>query len=398
MATYSYRAINKESEIIKDRIDASDENELEEKLDSIGLTLIQASRMPFQFKTHLRLNEKDLLGLTYFLKMIFSSGMSLLEGLNSIGQQSSNSRLSQAASLLHSNIESGKSIYGSMHEHPKLFPPIYVSLIKAGEISGNMDKVLDDAMSYLNWKIKLKKDITSAFVYPLIVMTAVFTLMIVLFVFVLPKLVTVLTAMNADLPLVTRIVITTVTLARNYWPLMLMAVLSIPVILNFSYRSPSGRRLIDAFVLKIPVIGPLVRKFDYSRYFRTFATLYRSGMSIDKTLRISSSVVKNTSIAATFNSVTNSVLGGELMSKSLSNTGSFTPLIVNMVEIGEKTGALDSSILNISDIYEKEVPETIKKIFVIIEPAIILILGMIVLLTLSSFFLPLYKVIGGIRR
>lgn len=398
MATYSYRAINKESEIIKDRIDASDENELEEKLDSRGLTLIQASRMPFQFKTRLRLNEKDLLGLTYFLKMIFSSGMSLLEGLNSIGQQSSNSRLSQAASLLHSNIESGKSIYGSMHEHPKLFPPIYVSLVKAGEISGNMDKVLDDAMSYLNWKIKLKKDITSAFVYPLIVMTAVFTLMIVLFVFVLPKLVTVLTAMNADLPLVTRIVITTVTLARNYWPLMLMAVLSVPVILNFSYRSPSGRRLIDAFVLKIPVIGPLVRKFDYSRYFRTFATLYRSGMSIDKTLRISSSVVKNTSIAATFNSVTNSVLGGELLSKSLSNTGSFTPLIVNMVEIGEKTGALDSSILNISDIYEKEVPETIKKIFVIIEPAIILILGMIVLLTLSSFFLPLYKVIGGIRR
>ncbi|MEW6715871.1 MAG: type II secretion system F family protein [Nitrospirota bacterium] len=398
MATYSYRAINKESEIIKDRIDASDENQLEEKLGSRGLTLIQAYRMPFQFKTRLRLNEKDLLGLTYFLKMIFASGMSLLDGLSGIGQQSSNTRLSQAASLLCSKIESGKSMYGSMQEHPETFPPIYVSLIKAGEISGNMDSVLDDAMSYLNWKIKMKKDIVSALVYPLMVMTAVFILITVLFVFVLPKLATVLTSMNAELPLVTRGVMAAATLVKNYWPLMLMAALAVPSILSFSYRTPFARRLLDAFVLKIPVIGDLLRKFDHSRYFRTFATLYRSGMSIDKTLRISSSVVKNTSIAATFNSVTNSVLGGELLSKSLSNTGSFTPLIVNMVEIGEKTGALDSSILNISDIYEKEVPETMKKIFVIIEPAIILILGMIVLLTLSSFFLPLYKVIGGIRR
>lgn len=398
MATYSYRAVNKESQIINDQIDASNENELEERLGSRGLTLIHASKKSFEFKTRLRLNESDLLSLTYFLKLIFTSGMSLLDGLNSIGMQSSNSKVSRAASILHDKIESGKSIYGSMLEHPELFPNIYVSLIRAGEVSGNMDQVLDDAMSYLKWKIKLKKDIGMAFVYPLIVMIAVFSLMGILFIFVLPKLVVVLTTMNAELPLVTRVLISTVEIARDYWPLILLFVIFIPVALNLYYRTYSGRRLIDRFILKVPVIGPLLKKFDHSRYFRTFSTLFKSGMSMDKTLTISSSVVKNTSIADTLENITNAVLGGELLSTSFSRTGAFPPLIVNIIEIGEKTGTLDSSILNISDIYDRDVPETVKKIFVIIEPVMIFILGMIVLLTISSFFLPLYKVVGGIRR
>jgi type II secretory pathway component PulF len=398
MATYSYRAINRDSDIINNKLEASDENDLEEKLGAQGLTLIQAHKVFFQFKSGFRLNDKDLLGLTYFLKMIFASGMSLLDGLSGIGQQSSNTRLSQAASLLCSKIEAGKSMYGSMFEHPETFPPIYVSLIKAGEISGNMETVLDDAMSYLNWKIKLKKDMVSALVYPLMVMTAVFILITILFTFVLPKLTAVLTSMNAELPLVTRIVMAASALIKNFWPLMLLAALALPAMLSFAYRNTFTRRLMDAFVLKIPVIGDLLRKFDYSRYFRTFATLFKTGMSVDKTLNISVSVVKNTSIADTFNSVTNHVLGGELLSKALSRTGGFPPLIVNMVEIGEKTGTLDSSLLNICDIYEKDVPETIKRIFVIIEPAIILMLGMIVLFTIASFFLPLYKIVGGIRR
>lgn len=398
MATYSYRAINKESQIINDQIDASNENELEERLGSRGLTLIKASKLSFELKTRLKLNETDLLNLTYFLKLIFSSGMSLLDGLDSIGMQSSGSKVSRAAAILHDKIESGKSIYGSMLEHPDLFPTIYVSLIRAGEVSGNMDQVLDDAMSYLKWKIKLKKDIGMAFVYPLIVMIAVFSLMGILFVFVLPKLVAVLTTMNAELPLITRILISTVEIARDYWPMILLFVIAVPVALNIFYRSYSGRRLIDRFILKVPIIGPLLKKFDHSRYFRTFSTLFKSGMSMDKTLEISTSVVKNTSIADTFENINNAVLGGELLSTSFSRTGDFPPLIVNIIEIGEKTGTLDSSILNISDIYDRDVPETVKKIFVIIEPVMIFILGIIVLFTISSFFLPLYKVVGSIRR
>lgn len=398
MATYTYRAINKESQIINDQIEAINENDLEERLGSRGLTLINASKRSFEFKTRLKLNEADLLSLTYFLKLIFSSGMSLLEGLNSIGMQSSNSNVSRAAAILHDKIESGKSIYGSMIEHPDLFPDIYVSLIRAGEVSGNMDQVLEDAMSYLKWKIKLKKEIGMAFVYPLIVMGAVFSLIAILFIFVLPKLVAVLTTMNAELPLVTRVLISGVEIARDYWPLILLFLIAAPVALNLYYRSYSGRRHIDRFILKLPVIGQLLIKFDHSRYFRTFSTLFKAGMSMDKTLNISASVIKNTYIAKTFDDITNSVLGGELLSESFSRTGDFPPLIVNILEIGEKTGSLDTSILNISDIYDKDVPETVKKIFVIIEPVMIFILGIIVLLTISSFFLPLYKVVGSIRR
>ncbi len=398
MASYIYRAINKESEVINDQLNASDEFDLEEKLSSKGLTLIEASKKPFEFRTRLKLNETDLISLTYFLKLIISSGMSLLDGLKSIAQQSSGSNVSKAASLLHDKIESGKSIHGSMLEYPDLFPSIYVSLIRAGEVSGNMNDVLDDATSYLSWRINLKKEVSSAFIYPAIIMTAVFGLMTILFVFVLPKLVSVLATLNTDLPLVTSLLINTVEFIRDYWPLLLLVIISIPVLLSFAYKSPAGRRALDSFILQIPIAGQLLRKFDHSRYFRTFSTLFKSGISIDKTLKISASVVKNSIIADSFNTVTNSVLGGELLSKSFSDTGHFPPLIVNMVEIGEKTGTLESSILNISDMYDKEIPEAIKKIFVIIEPVMILILGIVVLITISSFFLPLYKVIGGIRR
>ncbi|MBI4844466.1 MAG: type II secretion system F family protein [Nitrospirae bacterium] len=398
MAIYSYRAINRDSEIITDKLDAASEDDLEERLHSMGLTLIEASKKSFEFKRHLKLSDKDLLNLTYFLKLIFSSGMSLLEGLRSIGRQASNTNVSKAAQLLHANIESGKSVYGTMSEHPAVFPPIYVSLVRAGEISGNMDKVLEDASSYLDWKIRLKKDIISAFIYPAIVLTAVVLLMIVLFVFVLPKLIAVLTTMNAELPLVTRALMAFVKFARNYWMIIAAFIIFVNAALFLTYSNRAGKRIIDLLIIRIPLIGTLTRKFDYSRYFRTFATLFRSGLSVDKTLRISASVVKNSVIAESFDNVTNAVIGGELLSSALSKTGNFAPLIINIVEIGEKTGTLDSSVLYVSDIYEKEVPETIKKVFTIIEPLMIITLGAVVLMTIASFFLPLYKLIGGIRR
>jgi type II secretory pathway component PulF len=196
----------------------------------------------------------------------------------------------------------------------------------------------------------------------------------------------------------TKILVVTVSLVQNYWPLILLCMLLIPVIFRIVYHTPSGRRVIDLSILKIPLIGQLVKKINHSRYFRTFATLFRSGLNMNEILRVSSDVVQNTAVAESFRNAADAVLAGEQFSKALRDTGDFGSLLINMVEIGEKTGTLDNAILRVSDTYDREIPETMKKVFTVVEPLMLALLGGLVLLTLASFFLALYKIVGGIRR
>ena len=398
MAYFNYRAIDEESRINKGRLEATDEDELEERLNSKGLTLIEASKGRFVLHGKLRLSEKELVDFTYLLNLILTSGIPLMSGLSDMAKQSANRRISSAASFLQAKLETGKSISDSMLEYPELFPPFYTSMVRAGEVSGNLELVLNDIMAYLEWQIKLKKDVRSALAYPAIVLTAVASLIAILFIFVMPKFMKILLDLKVSLPLPTKILVFTVGVIKGYWPLIILFIVSVPLVYRIAYNNTAGRRIIDMSILKIPLLGELVRKLNHSRYFRTFATLFRSGLNMNEILRVSSDVVKNTVIADSFNRVTNAVLGGEQFSRALKNSGDFAPLLVNMVEIGEKTGTLDNTIVRISDIYDREIPETMKKIFTIIEPIILVLLGGLVLLTVASFFLPLYKIVGGIRR
>jgi type II secretory pathway component PulF len=252
-------------------------------------------------------------------------------------------------------------------------------------------------MAYIEWQIKLKKDVKAALAYPAIVLTAVAGLVTILFVFVMPKFVKILTDLKATLPLPTKVIIAVVGFMKSYWPLVFLFLFSVPFIYKALLRNPAARKFIDRAILRIPLIGDLIRKLNHSRYFRTFAVLYRSGLSMHETLQVSAGVVKNTVIAETFAKAADAVLSGEQINRALRASGGFSPLLLNMVEIGEKTGTLDSTVMRVSTMYDKEIPETMKKVFTLIEPLILVLLGGIVLLTLASFFLPLYKIVGGIR-
>ena len=398
MASYQYRAIDDDSKIVKGVLDASDEDELEQRLLVKGLVLLEATKGTFVLHRKPKLSEKDLIDFTYLLNLILSSGVPIMSGLHDMANQSANKRMATAASFLQSKLESGKSISDSMRDYPELFPPFYASMVGAGEVAGNLEQVLNDIMKYLEWQMKLKKDIRAALAYPVIVLTAVVCLIAILFIFVMPKFIKILTDLKVSLPLPTKILVVTVSLVQNYWPLILLCMLLIPVIFRIVYHTPSGRRMIDLSILKIPLIGQLVKKINHSRYFRTFATLFRSGLNMNEILRVSSDVVQNTAVAESFRNAADAVLAGEQFSKALRDTGDFGSLLINMVEIGEKTGTLDNAILRVSDTYDREIPETMKKVFTVVEPLMLALLGGLVLLTLASFFLALYKIVGGIRR
>jgi len=400
MAYYNYRAIDGESKIIKGKIQAPNEDALEEILTSKGLTLIEAAKstFSFSFKGFMpRFREKDLIDFTYILNVILSSGVPILSGLRDMAKQTTNKRLSFAAASLQSQLESGKSISDSMLEYPDFFPPFYTSMVRAGEVSGNLEKIFNDIITYLEWQMKLKKEVRSALAYPAIVLTAVVSLVIVLFAFVMPKFIKILSDLNVALPLPTKILVAVVGFIKGYWPLVILLIILLPIFYRVLYNTTPGRKMIDRSLLKIPLFSDLVRKVNYSRYFRTFSTLFRSGLDMAETLRISADVVKNTIIADAFHKVSVAVIEGEQFSAALRNSGDFPPLLLNMAEIGEKTGTLDNTVVRICDIYDREVPETIKKIFTILEPLVIVMLGGLVLLTLASFFMALYKIVGGIR-
>jgi type IV pilus assembly protein PilC len=398
MAYFTYRAVDEVSRIIKGGIEASDEDDLEQILHSKGLILLEAAKGKFVFHSKQRLSEKDLINFTYLLNLILSSGVSIMSGLNDIAKQSANRKIAMVASLLQTKLEAGKSISDSMLEYPELFPPFYISMVRAGEVSGNLEQVLNDVMAYLEWNMKLKKEVKAALAYPAIVLSAVACLIALLFIFVMPKFMKILIDLKVELPLPTKILVFIVGIIKGYWPVLIFCIIAAPILYKTAYHTATGRRVIDMSILRIPLIGELVKKLNQSRYFRTFATLFKSGLNMNEILKVSADVVKNTIIADSFHRVENAVLGGGQFSKSLSDTGDFAPLLVNMIEIGEKTGTLDTTIIRISDIYDREVPETMKKVFTIIEPLIILLLGGLVLLTVASFFLPLYKIIGGIHK
>jgi type II secretory pathway component PulF len=400
MPFYNYRAVGEDTSIIKGRIEASDEAELEERLRLRGLTLIEATkeRLTVLFKRRQKLKDNELLNFTYFLHLILTSGIPIISGLRDMAKQLGNRRVSSLAGFVHAKVEAGMSLSEAMSEYPDSFPSYYTGMVKAGEASGKLDDVLSDLRNYLEWQIAFKKTIRSAMAYPAIVLTAVILLGTLLFTFVMPKFVRILTELKVPLPMPTKVLIFIASFIKGYWPVIILFLVSIPLIFRFVYKTESGKRMIDLLMLKLPIFGGLIRRLNLSRYFRTFATLYRSGLTIDDTLKISTDVIKNTIIITSLRRVTEVVLGGESLYRAFRDVEGFPPIVINMVEIGEKTGTLDTTALRISEMYDREVSETLRRLFTILEPLIIIMLGALVLLTLASFFLPLYRIVGGIPR
>ena len=400
MATYTFRAVDQDANILSGQFQAQDEADLERKLNMQGLTLIEAMKAGFftaEKGGRVRFTLQNLVDFSYFLRLIISSGMPITGGLGDLMKNQENRRLAEAATLIHDKLEAGMSLSDAMQEHPALFPDYYTQMIAAGEASGSLEKVLKDLMSYIEWQINFRKTVRSALVYPVMVLSAVILLIGVLFTFVFPRLVGILVGLKVELPLATRIVIATANFGNHYFPLIVLSAAAAFVLFQLWLRTYEGRRKFDSFLLALPLVGTLIRKINLSRYCKTLATLHGAGLNIKKTFTIASAVVQNTVLSEAMAQVTESIMNGKSIAHSMQETGAFPSLVVELVSIGEKSGNLESAVQRASDMFDKEVPETLKKVFSLFEPLIIVLLGALVLVVLLSIFLPIYKVVGGIR-
>lgn len=400
MATYLFRAIDEDSNILIGRIRARNESDLERMLSMRRLTLVDAERIvSLDLKRFLepRFSQKDLLDTTYFLCLIVSSGIPLISGLEDLKNQG-RKKLSFIADHLHSGIESGMSLSEAMASLPKVFPDYYIQMIRAGETSGNLDGSLEHLMGYIESQINLKKTIRSYLVYPSIVISLMILLVMILFSFVFPKLITILINLRAELPLPTRLIMFAADFMNKYFLYIVFGFIALVICMRLvSRRLTSFKIMIDRLSLSIPLFGDIIRKTNLSRYLKTVGMLYDSGANAETIFSLSPGVVKNLYLSESLRMITGSIMAGESITQSMIKSGVFHPLIRDIIAMGEKTGNLDKAIKRACDIFDRDVPETLKKLFTFIEPLLIVLLGLFVLVVLLSIFLPIYKIVGSIR-
>lgn len=403
MGSFTYRALDAKSNQREGTLTARDSAHLEQLLAQQGLTLIEAEGGGFSGFGDLgkmfqpRLNDKELLDFTYLIKLVVSSGIPILQGIDTLMKSNSNRRIGHAAQLVRQGIDSGLAMSDVMQSAPRLFPPFYVQMIRAGEASGTLDASLDFLVNYLQWQNDFKKSVKSSLTYPITVLSVLGALMFIIFTFVFPKMLKTLTGMGAELPLPTRIMIAISGFLQNYFPLVILVAVLTFVSVKLFKRSPQGQRVIDKLLLKIPLIGMLIIKINMSRYFKIVATLHASGINAEKTFAIGADVIGNRVIAESMASIARVIVTGESISDAMRRTGFIQPLVVDMMSIAEKTGTLESTLTRASDILDKEVPETIKKVFSYVEPLTMAVLGGLVLLLLLAVFLPIYKSVGHVK-
>ena len=294
------------------------------------------------------------------------------------------------------NIEAGNSLSKALTRHPKIFTEIYVRIVEAGEASGNVDKVLFDLVGFLEWQEEITGSITQATYYPALIFTAIIGLIFVLFTFVFPRFKGILLQFNVPLPLPTRIVMTLSNLMVQYWVPILVIIAGLIIFQRLWGKTPQGRLFFDGLKLKIPVIGPLLRKISLSRFAHYFGMLFRSGVELSQALEVVQNLVGNAVLSRALNNATKQVKAGKFISDALRETEEFPPMVIRMIGIGESTGELEGTLKKVCDFYNREIPATIKKLFAVIEPMAIIFLALVVLGVATAIYLPMYQVMGQI--
>ena len=281
---------------------------------------------------------------------------------------------------------------------PATFSPVFVSLVKAGEQSGRLTEVFESLGNALKWQDELVSQTRRLLMYPALVFTVVCAVTLFLLLYLVPQVVTLLKSMNLPLPLQTRILIGLSNFASTYWyALILFPIVASAGIAYFVRTNPKGAYYLDYLKLHIPVTGPILQKIILSRFSSFFALMYKSGITILDAMKTSEDIVGNRVIADGLQRAAQLINAGESMSETFHNLGLFPPLVIRMIRVGENTGALDTSLLNISYFYTRDVRESIDKALKLLEPTMTLVLGGLLALILFSVLTPIYDILGKIK-
>jgi type II secretory pathway component PulF len=289
---------------------------------------------------------------------------------------------------IHGQIEGGSTLYGAMSKYPKVFSSIYVNMVRAGETSGMLGESLDRFVTLADRELRTRQKVNDATRYPLIVIVTLVIAFFALVYLVIPRFAQVFARFNTALPLPTRIMIGINTVSHTYWYLVLLVLLGIPIILWRYLKTSNGKYFWHKLKIRIPALGPIFLKIALSRFAYTFAMLNRSGIPILQTLKITSTTINNIHLSQSIEEISRKVREGSSLTDAMRESGKFTPLVLQMISVGETTGGLDGMLMRVAEYYDIEVENAIKKMSTYIEPLLTLFLGVVVLFLALAVFLP----------
>jgi type IV pilus assembly protein PilC len=398
MALYSYRAIDEQGKSHRGLQDAANQVDLEMRLKRGGLDLIDAKVDSGSGAGRGKVKRPDLITFFFNLEQLTGAGVPLLECLADLRDTMNNPFFREVIASLVESIEGGKKLSEAMALHPNAFDKIFVSLTHAGEASGRLQEVFEHITESIKWQDEMASNTKTILMYPAFVGTTVVAITFFLMIYLVPQLVSFIVGMGQQIPIQTRILIATSKFFVNYWYVLIAA----PIVLVAGGKllvsaSPEMRLRFDGFKLKMWVVGPILHKIILARFANTFAMMYGSGINILDCIANSRDVVNNQAVAKSLDDVMHEIESGKNLTQSFQNTGMFPPLVVRMLKVGEATGSLDKALLNVSYFYDRDVKSSIKKVQVLIEPAMTIVLGTLLGWVMLSVLSPIYDLIGKMK-
>jgi type IV pilus assembly protein PilC len=399
MATYRYKAIDANGKSMTGTLDA-------ESIDIANSILLTRDLIPSQVTEGTKeqgeslltsvnamfdtVKTKDLILFTKQFRSMMNAGVPIVRLMEVLEKQTENNALKHAIRSVIVSIRQGSSMSDAFEKHPKIFSHLYCSMLRSGEISGNLGSVLDRLIYIIEHEAKIKNDIKSALQYPIMVLIALGVAFVVLLTFVIPKFAMIFSKTGLELPLPTKIAVLMYNILSNYWYILLAIIFAVIFILRAYFKTQNGKLVRDTLFLRTPIMGPLLQKAAMSRFASIFAILQASGVPVTQTLTILSDTIGNEAIARSFNYVKEKIQEGSGIALPLRTAPYFTPMVIDMIAIGEESGNIDEMLTEVSKHYDDEVEYAVKALSDAIGPILIVGLAAVVGFFALAIFLPMW--------
>lgn len=405
MPVFRYEALDTQGRPIKGRVSADTQEHAIARIRGMNYYLLNIeeaqggeSLLERWLQRLKRVKLKDVVIFSRQFATMVGAGVGLVRCMEALESQTRDVQLKEIVRSIRQSVISGEPLSEAFGRYPKVFPSLYVSMLKVAEAGGSLDEILNRVADYLENEQELRSRVKSAMTYPIVVLLFALVVILVLVFFILPRFRTLFEEMGIPLPLTTRVLLHSSEYAVRFWYLFPLALVGGVMGYRWYNRTPQGRRNLDSIKLRLPLIGDIALKIAVARFSRTLATLIRSGVPLLQALEIVAETAGNKVIEESVLSARRSVREGERITEPLAATGVFPPMVLQMIAVGEETGMLDQMLLKISAFYEAEVDRTLKALASLIEPLLIVFLGLLVGFVAISVITPIYQLVGEAER
>jgi len=401
--TYTYRVRDRQGKLVTGSLQADNERLVISRLQEMGYVPVSVaekkeslSAKEFSFRPNY-VPLKDLAVFSRQFATMVNSGLPILKALAILADQTECKPLAKVITEVRMDVERGSSLSQAMGKHPKVFQNLYIAMIRAGETGGVLDSVLLRLADNMEREVELRQRVKSAMTYPVVVLAMVSLILVAMLLFIVPQFEGIYAQLNGKLPMPTRVLLFVSTVFRKFWWMWALATAAFIFAFKKYKQTPAGRARLDAIKLKVPVFGGLFHKQALSRFSSTLSILLKSGVPILQSLDIVTETVDNAVISRAVSDVQGSVKEGESIARPLGKHAVFPPMVVQMLAVGEETGAVDTMLEKVAQFYDNEVTATVDALTSLIEPLMIAIIGGCVGLAVIALYLPMFNVINLIK-